>query len=176
MNRHEGDEPIHEDLVYGAPLAPLSQSEPESLGPPPADLASMATPLARPLATETRPPHEDQPEALAAVRTVRLTPTRRTRNDLAHAMVMMCTPGGWRATTLNPDLPDDERFLLLSVRYDKLAATDDPHTLYAELFALSAVALGWAQGIARRQWRDAKRSQRARARGWRPPRRRRASG
>lgn len=116
-------------------------------------------------------PHERQPVALAAARHIRRTLTRTTRRDLGRAMTDMCEPGGWRVTTLNPDLPDPRKMAILSDRFDKIAMTDDPHVLYAELLGLAAVATGWAQGIERRAWRDAKRAQRARRRAERARRR-----
>lgn len=107
-------------------------------------------------------PHQRQPLALAAARRIRRTLTRTTRRDLGRAMVDMCEPGGWRVTTLNPDLPDPRKFAILSDRFDKISQSDDPHVLYGELLGLAAVATGWAQGIERRAWRDAKRESRAR--------------
>ena len=118
-------------------------------------------------------PHERQPVALAAARHIRRTLTRTTRRDLGRAMVDMCEPGGWRVTTLNPDLPDPRKFAILSDRFDKISQSDDPHVLYAELLGLAAVATGWAQGIERRAWRDAKRRQRAERRERRAARRNR---
>jgi len=116
-------------------------------------------------------PHERQPAALAAARHIRRTLTRTTRRDLGRAMVDMCEPGGWRVTTLNPDLPDARKMAILSDRFDKISQSDDPHVLYGELLGLAAVAVGWAQGIARRQWRNAKRASRARRRAERARRR-----
>jgi hypothetical protein len=118
-------------------------------------------------------PHERQPAGLRAARHIRRTLTRTTRRDLSRAMTDMCEPGGWRATTLNPDLSDPRKFAILSDRFDKISQTDDPHVLYAELLGLAAVATGWAQGIERRAWRDAKRAQRARLRAARVGRRNR---
>jgi hypothetical protein len=118
-------------------------------------------------------PHERQPAGLLAARHIRRTLTRTTRRDLSRVMTDMCEPGGWRATTLNPDLPDPRKFAILSDRFDKITQTDDPHVLYAELLGLAAVATGWAQGIERRAWRDAKRAQRARLRAARVGRRNR---
>ena len=116
-------------------------------------------------------PHERQPIGLQATRHIRRTLTRTTRRDLGRAMVDMCEPGGWRASTLNPDLSDARKFAILSARFDKIAQADDPHVLYGELLALAGAAAGWAQGIARRQWRDAKRVQRADRRAQRARRR-----
>jgi hypothetical protein len=116
-------------------------------------------------------PHERQPVGLAAARHIRRTLTRTTRRDLARAMTDMCEPGGWRVTTLNPDLSDPRKFAILSDRFDKISQNDDPHVLYGELLGLAAVAVGWAQGIARRQWRNAKRASRARRRTERARRR-----
>ena len=118
-------------------------------------------------------PHERQPVALAAARHIRRTLTRTTRRDLGRAMTDMCEPGGWRVTTLNPDLPDPRKFAILSDRFDKISQSDDPHVLYAELLGLAAVATGWAQGIERRAWRDAKRASRAARRAGRATRRNR---
>jgi len=118
-------------------------------------------------------PHERQPVALAAARHIRRTLTRTTRRDLGRAMTDMCEPGGWRVTTLNPDLPDPRKFAILSDRFDKISQSDDPHVLYAELLGLAAVAAGWAQGIERRAWRDAKRASRAARRAGRATRRNR---
>jgi hypothetical protein len=140
------DKTLSTELVAGADLAPDM----------PADI-----------------PHERQPVALAAARHIRRTLTRTTRRDLGRAMTDMCEPGGWRVTTLNPDLPDPRKFAILSDRFDKISQSDDPHVLYAELLGLAAVAAGWAQGIERRAWRDAKRASRAARRADRATRRNR---
>lgn len=142
------------ELVAGAELAPDM----------PAD-----TPAAR-------VPHERQPAGLRAARRVRRTLTRTMRHDIGLAMIDMAAPGGWRETVLNPDLPDARKFAILSDRFDKITQTDDPRVLYRELAALAAVSAGWAQGIARRQWRDAKRRQRHGRRRRRAARRRGEDG
>lgn len=149
------------DLVPGGPELPTGMAR----GPDPAAGLPEQAPAEREI------PHERQPAALAAARHVRRTLTRTTRRDLARLMTDMCEPGGWRVTTLNPDLPDARKFAILSDRFDKIALTDDAHVLYSELLALAAVAVGWAQGIARRQWRDAKRATRAKRRARRARRR-----
>jgi hypothetical protein len=107
------------------------------------------------------PPHERQPAGLRAARVIKTTLTLTTRRDLGRAMLDMTGPGGWRSTTLNPDMPDPRKFAILSDRFDKIALTDEGTVLYRELLALAAVAAGWAQGIQRRHWRDVKRVRRA---------------
>jgi hypothetical protein len=122
------------------------------------------------------PSHERQPAGLRAARRIKGTLTRTTRRDLGRAMLDMAAPGGWQASTLNPDLPDPRKFAILSDRFDKISQSDDPHVLYGELLALAAVAAGWAQGIERRAWRDAKRRQRAARRARRRAQRARRRG
>jgi hypothetical protein len=112
-------------------------------------------------AHEREIPHERQPAGLRAARVIKTTLTRTTRRDLGRAMLDMTGPGGWRSTTLNPDMPDPRKFAILSDRFDKIALTDEGTVLYRELLALAAVATGWAQGIQRRHWRDVKRARRA---------------
>ena len=112
-------------------------------------------------------PHERQPIGLQATRHIRRTLTRTTRRDLGRAMVDMCEPGGWRASTLNPDLPDPRKFAILSDRFDNVAQTDDPHVLYGALLGLAAAAAGWPP-----RWRHRLRRLRLR-RGSRPRRRQR---
>jgi len=116
-------------------------------------------------------PHERQPAGLRAARVIRTTLTRTTRRDLGRAMLDMTGPGGWRSTTLNPDMPDPRKFAILSDRFDKITQTDEGTVLYRELLALAAVAAGWAQGIQRRHWRDVKRARRAARRARRARRR-----
>jgi hypothetical protein len=90
--------------------------------------------------------------------------TKKTRMDASQAMVQMCTLGGWQSTTLNPDMTDSAKLAILTNRFGKLAVEDDAGELYHELIGLSAVTLGWAQGIARREARDRKRRSRERKR------------
>ena len=116
------------------------------------------------------------PSSSATVGEVRRTLTHTVRDDLSKAMVDMCRPEGWRHSTLNPDLSEDRKLAILVARMDVLTmragAERDRQVLYGELLDLAAVATGWAQGIARRQWRDAKRAQRSAKRARRTARQR----
>jgi hypothetical protein len=51
---------------------------------------------------------------------------------------------------------------ILAARFGKVSTQDPDDTLYNELVDMSAVTMGWAQGIARRDSRDRKRKSRAR--------------
>ena len=75
-------------------------------------------------------------------------------------MLGMCQLSGWQATTLNPDMGDAEKLAIVSARFGKLATEDDYAAKYTELISLSAVTMGWAQGIARREARERKRRSR----------------
>lgn len=112
----------------------------------------------------------------ATVGEVRRTLTRTVRDDLSKAMVDMCRPEGWRQSTLNPDLAEERKLAILIARMDVLTlragADRDRQVLYGELLDLAAVATGWAQGIARRRWRDTKRAQRSAKRARRAARQR----
>lgn len=78
--------------------------------------------------------------------------TKKGRRDLGQRMVQMCQLTGWRDTTLNPQMSTASKMAILTNRYGKIVtAEDDPAELYDELIALSAVTMGWAQSIARRQ-------------------------
>jgi hypothetical protein len=78
--------------------------------------------------------------------------TKKSRRELAQRMVQMSQLTGWRDTTLNPDMGTATKMAILTNRYGKIVtAEDDPAELYDELIALSAVTMGWAQSIARRQ-------------------------
>ena len=131
---------------------------------------------AAPVPDEDAPSASEAPSPPATVGEVRRTLTRTVRDDLSKAMVDMCRPEGWRHSTLNPDLPDERKLAILAARMDVLAmragAERDRQVLYGELLDLAAVATGWAQGIARRQWRDAKRAQRSAKRARRTVRQR----
>ena len=87
--------------------------------------------------------------------------TKKSRLDLGQRMIEMCSLSGWQSTTLNPDMGDGDKLAMLTARFGKLAAEDHPNDLYGELVALSAVSMGWAQGIARREARERKRRSRA---------------
>lgn len=87
--------------------------------------------------------------------------TKKSRLDLGQRMIDMCSLSGWQSTTLNPDMGDGDKLALLTARFGKLATEDHPSDLYGELVALSAVSMGWAQGIARREARERKRRSRA---------------
>lgn len=92
---------------------------------------------------------------------VKRSMTKKSRNDLSAAMMHMCQLTGWRDTTLNPDLSNDAKIAIIAARFGKVAGVDDDNALYGELVALAAVAMGAAQGIARRNARDRKRRSRA---------------
>jgi hypothetical protein len=83
--------------------------------------------------------------------------TKRSRTDLGRRMIAMCTLTGWQGTTLNPDMSDQDKLTILTARFGKLVTQDDADELYAELIDISAVAMGWAQGLARREKRDRRR-------------------
>lgn len=87
--------------------------------------------------------------------------TKKSRTDLSRRMVDMCGLTGWQATTLNPDMGDDAKLVILAGRFGKITTEDDPQHLYTELVELSAVSMAWAQSLARVQWRLEKRRQRA---------------
>ena len=87
--------------------------------------------------------------------------TKKSRMDLGQRMIEMCTLSGWQATTLNPDMGDADKLAILTGKFGKLAVEDHPADLYGELIGLSAVTMGWAQGIARREARERKRRSRA---------------
>lgn len=159
-------------IEMGEHIEPVRTDDTAVSTPPELIVGSALAPGDHPAEISTEIPHERQPIGLQATRHIRRTLTRTTRRDLGRAMVDMCEPGGWQASTLNPDLPDVRKFAILSDRFDKIAQTDDPHVLYGALLALAASSAGWAQGVARRQWRDAKRVQRAAARSRRANRRR----
>jgi hypothetical protein len=87
--------------------------------------------------------------------------TKKSRSDLGRRMVDMCTLTGWQGTTLNPDMADQDKLAILTARFGRLVTQDDPDQLYAELLDISAVAMGWAQGLTRRQKRDNRRAAKA---------------
>jgi hypothetical protein len=87
--------------------------------------------------------------------------TKKSRMDLGRAMIGMCSLSGWQATTLNPDMHDADKLTITTTQFGKIVAEDDADELYAELVRLSAVTMGWAQGIERRASRDRKRAERA---------------
>jgi hypothetical protein len=90
-------------------------------------------------------------------RIVKQSLTKKSRTDLGRSMVGMCTLTGWQGTTLNPDMSDPDKLVIATSQFGKILAQDDPDELYAELIRLSAVTMGWAQGIERRAKRDRKR-------------------
>jgi hypothetical protein len=90
-------------------------------------------------------------------RIVKQSLTKKSRTDLGRSMVGMCTLTGWQGTTLNPDMADPDKLVIATTQFGKILAQDDPDALYAELIRLSAVTMGWAQGIERRAKRDRKR-------------------
>jgi hypothetical protein len=108
------------------------------------------------------PPTPPPPVSFRGI--VKQSLTKKSRNDLGQRMVEMCTLTGWQGTTLNPDMGDDAKMVILSSVFGKLAAEDDPDELYRELVALAGVTMGWAQGIARREMRERKRRERQRKR------------
>ena len=87
--------------------------------------------------------------------------TKKSRSDLGRRMIEMCTLTGWQGTTLNPDMADQDKLAILTARFGRLVTQDDPDELYAELLDVSAVAMGWAQGLTRRQKRDQRRAKKA---------------
>lgn len=93
-------------------------------------------------------------------RIVKQSLTKKSRTDLGRRMIGMCQLSGWQSTTLNPDMADVEKLTIVTARFGKIAAEDDPDALYAELIELSAATMGWAQGIARRQAKERKRRSR----------------
>jgi hypothetical protein len=93
---------------------------------------------------------------------MKLSLTKKSRADLSRGMRAMCHPLGWQSSTLNPDMPDSDKRTLIAVQVDRLVNEEDPGALYDCLIALSAVAMGWAQGNARRAARDRKRASRER--------------
>lgn len=94
-------------------------------------------------------------------RIVKQSLTKKSRLDLSRGMVEMCSLTGWQSTTLNPDVPDGAKLTIATTQFGKIVAEDDPDELYAELIRLSAVTMGWAQGIERRATRDRRRLSRA---------------
>lgn len=90
--------------------------------------------------------------------------TKKSRLDLSQRMVEMCTLAGWQSTTLNPDMGTDAKMAILADRFGHIATDTDDDSLYQALIALSAVSMGWAQGIERRNARDRKRLSRERRR------------
>jgi hypothetical protein len=54
-------------------------------------------------------------------------------------------------------MSDQDKLTILTARFGKLVTQDDADELYAELIDISAVAMGWAQGLARREKRDRRR-------------------
>jgi hypothetical protein len=79
--------------------------------------------------------------------------TKKSRADLGRRMIEMCTLTGWQGTTLNPDMSDSDKLTITTSAFGKVVAEDNPGELYDELIRLSAVTMGWAQGIARRETR-----------------------
>lgn len=98
--------------------------------------------------------------------------TKKSRLDLSQRMVEMCTLSGWQSTTLNPDMGTEAKMAILSDRFGHIATENDDESLYQALIALSAVSMGWAQGIERRNARDRKRLSRERKRARREAKRR----
>lgn len=108
----------------------------------------------------TPPPPRDHGAAFVRF-IVKQSLTKKSRTDLSRRMVDMCGLTGWQATTLNPDMGDDAKLVILAGRFGKITTEDDPQHLYTELVELSAVSMAWAQSLARVQWRLEKRRQRA---------------
>ena len=146
--------------------------------PPPADAPGTVPPIRM---------DPDHPPPVVSFRgIVKQSLTKKSRLDLGTGMVKMCQLTGWPSTTLNPDMDDDTKLGILTVRFGKLATSadvgqqestekktsdiitgrshHDVTALYDDLIALSAVTMGWAQGIARREARDRKRRSRERKR------------
>ena len=90
--------------------------------------------------------------------------TKKSRADLSQRMVQMCTLSGWQSTTLNPDMGTDAKMAILADKFGRIATDTDEESLYQALIALSAVSMGWAQGMERRNARDRKRASRERRR------------
>jgi hypothetical protein len=98
--------------------------------------------------------------------------TKKSRMDLSQRMVEMCSLSGWQSTTLNPEMGTEAKMAILSDRFGHIATENDDESLYQALIALSAVSMGWAQGIERRSARDRKRLSRERKRARRAERKR----
>ena len=98
--------------------------------------------------------------------------TKKSRMDLSQRMVAMCTLSGWQSTTLNPDMGTEAKMVILADKFGTIATDTDDESLYQALIALSAVSMGWAQGIERRNARDRKRASRERRRAAKAERRR----
>jgi hypothetical protein len=94
---------------------------------------------------------------------VKQSMTKKVRTDVARAMVRMCSLTGWQSTTLNTDMGNAEKLTIVTNRFSKIMAVDDPEEMYAELIALSAVTLGWAQSITKRERRERRRARKAKA-------------
>lgn len=88
---------------------------------------------------------------------VKQSMTKKVRTDVSRAMVRMCSLSGWQSTPLNPDMGNAEKLTIVTSRFGKIMAVDDPDEMYDELIALSATTLGWAQSITRREIRDRRR-------------------
>jgi hypothetical protein len=129
----------HAELVLGAPLAPkrpgVHYASDPTTGAPIVDMSYL----------------------------VKQSMTKKVRTDVARAMVRMCSLTGWQSTTLNTDMGNTEKLTIVTNRFSKIMAVDDPEEMYAELIALSAVTLGWAQSITKRERRERRRLRKAAA-------------
>lgn len=135
---------------------------------PPADPPGTQRPLDLPESAMT-------PSAVPVVSfrgIVKHSMTKKSRADLSQRMVEMCTLSGWQSTTLNPDMGTDAKMAILADRFGHIATEGDDDSLYQALIALSAVSMGWAQGIERRNARDRKRASRERRRAAKAERKR----
>ncbi|HEY5880101.1 MAG TPA: hypothetical protein VIU11_14420 [Nakamurella sp.] len=143
--------------------------------PPPADppgtVARLDPSILAPSAiTDTAPAAATDPATVGTGPTVsfrgivKQSLTKKSRMDLGQRMIEMCTLSGWQSTTLNPDMPPEHKMTMLAQTFGDLAASDEPRDQYRKLLALSAVTMGWAQGIARREMRERKRLSRERKR------------
>ena len=139
--------------------------------PPPADAPGTVAPIY--LESGPLPSATDNASSVPSLRgIVKQSLTKKSRMDLGQAMISMCTLSGWQSTTLNPDMGDVDKLAIVTARFGKLAAEDNPADLYGELMAVSAATTGWAQGIARREARERKRRSRERKRSRRQERKR----
>lgn len=127
----------HAELVLGAPLAPkrpgVHYASDPTTGAPIVDMSYL----------------------------VKQSMTKKVRTDVSRAMIRMCSLGGWQSSTLNPDMGNAEKLTIVTTRYSKIMAVDDPEEMYAELIALSATTLGWAQSITRSERRSRRRLRKA---------------
>jgi hypothetical protein len=147
-------------------MTPLPRADPPGTEPPlrPEHYASpelvAGAPLREPPAARLEygaEPDHPVPPIVNLRGLVKQSLTKKSRNDLGQRMVEMCTLTGWQGTTLNPDMSDTEKLAILTNAYGKLATEDNPGEMYDELIRLSAVTMGWAQGIARNETRERRR-------------------